>query len=79
MSYEKTIMPKQFQIQGNVKSGLWCEFLDCELDPIRVEFHYDNAVTIITEGNTYIKISLEQLEILSCLVEEADEMYEEEL
>ena len=79
MSYEKTIMPKQFQIQGDVKSGLWCEFLDCELDPFRVEFHYDNAATIITEGNTYIKISAEQLEILAELVEEADEMYEEEL
>ena len=32
MSYEKTIMPKEFEIQGDVKSGLWCEFLDCELD-----------------------------------------------
>ena len=56
MNYEKTIMPKQFQIQGDVENGLWCEFLDCELDPIRVEFHYDNAATIITEDLSLIHI-----------------------
>ena len=74
---EKILLPENFEIQGNAEDGFYAKFLDAELDPFIVRFHYDSCATIETEGNTYIKIHSADLELLSYLVEETDRMYED--
>jgi len=74
---DKTILPENFEIQGNAEDGFYAKFVDAELDPFIVRFHYDNCATIEIAGNTYIKIHSGDLELLSYLVEETDRMYED--
>jgi len=74
---EKILLPENFEIQGNAKDGFYAKFVDAELDPFIVRFHFDNCATIETDGNKYIKIHSGDLELLSYLVEETDRMYED--
>lgn len=74
---EKILLPENFEIQGNAKDGFYAKFVDAELDPFTVRFHYDNCATIETDGNKYMKIYSADLEVLSYLVEETDRMYED--
>ena len=74
---DKLLLPTNLKIQGNPEDGLYCEFLDEELDYFRIDFNNDNEATIITDGNTYIVLSTYLLNTISDLVYIADEMYED--
>ena len=74
---DKLLLPTNLKIQCNPEDGLYCEFLDEELDYFRIDFNHDNAATIITDGNTYIVLSTYLLNTISDLVYIADEMYED--
>lgn len=74
---KEALLPTNFDIQGTPEIGLYCEFLDEELDVFTVEFNYDRCATIITGKNKYIKISGEDLRLLDYLVDETNYMYED--
>ena len=74
---DKLLLPTNLEIQGSPGDGLYCEFLDEELDYFRINFNHDMAATIMTDGNTYIVLSVYLLDVISDLVYIADEMYED--
>tara|TARA_R110002153_G_scaffold58100_1_gene159498 strand:- start:410 stop:661 length:252 start_codon:yes stop_codon:yes gene_type:complete len=74
---EKILLHENFEIQGNAEDGFYAKFVDAELDPFIVRFHFDNCATIETEWSAYMKISSKDLGLLSYLVEKTDKMYKD--
>lgn len=52
--------------------------IDESLDPIEVEFHFDNCVHIKTRDYSFLTLSVENLDTLKRLIFESEKIFEEE-
>ena len=61
----------QFDKEGNA----FAEIFDEELDPIKLEFHYDGCVNVNCSGYEYLTLSQENLELMIYLIYKAEKYY----
>lgn len=73
MSYGEKLLPNSNKLQVENES-ITAQMFDAELDPFNCTFNQDLCVDINTEGLTYIKLSMENLQKLQELIMEAEKI-----